>query len=109
MIGLIFVTHVHAGTSTLSPSCRLYFSFTAANNKKFAVDPELTIKDFRANASSEENEAGIRKFMKEHLPSHFVFFKPKAIVSGDFYWVHKYANGKTLVVAADCTGHGAYA
>ncbi len=39
------------------------------------------------------------------LPSHFVFNKPKDIVSGDFYWVSN--NGDKLVVAvADCTGHG---
>jgi len=35
----------------------------------------------------------------------FVLFKPKDIVSGDFYWfVEK--NGKSIAVAADCTGHG---
>ena len=36
----------------------------------------------------------------------FVFYKPKNIVSGDFYWVSKLSNGKILLVAADCTGHG---
>ncbi|HAI75124.1 MAG TPA: hypothetical protein DCM08_02670 [Microscillaceae bacterium] len=35
----------------------------------------------------------------------FIFFKPKDIVSGDFYWVHH--TGNQLVLAAvDCTGHG---
>ena len=36
---------------------------------------------------------------------HFVFFKAKKIVSGDFYWVKKTKN-YTVVVVADCTGHG---
>lgn len=36
---------------------------------------------------------------------HFVIFKPRDIVSGDFYWSHN--NGKRLILAvADCTGHG---
>lgn len=36
---------------------------------------------------------------------HFVFFKPRDIVSGDFYWAQK-VNNHLLVVCADCTGHG---
>ena len=39
------------------------------------------------------------------LKDHFILYKPKDIVSGDFYWVGK-ANGKALVAAVDCTGHG---
>lgn len=36
---------------------------------------------------------------------YFVFYRPKDIVSGDFYWVRK-INGKLLWSAIDCTGHG---
>ncbi|MDD2196128.1 MAG: tetratricopeptide repeat protein [Bacteroidales bacterium] len=36
----------------------------------------------------------------------FVFYKPKNIVSGDFYWATKLMNGNVLLAAADCTGHG---
>ena len=36
---------------------------------------------------------------------HFVLYKPRDIVSGDFYWVAK-IDGKQVVIAADCTGHG---
>jgi serine phosphatase RsbU (regulator of sigma subunit) len=39
------------------------------------------------------------------FPGCFVLFKPKDIVSGDFYFFHK--EGKTpFIAAADCTGHG---
>ncbi len=42
----------------------------------------------------------------EHiLNDHFVLFMPKDKVSGDFYWWTS-INGKTVVTAADCTGHG---
>lgn len=36
----------------------------------------------------------------------FVFFQPKDIVSGDFYWFHKISNDEFLIACADCTGHG---
>jgi len=36
---------------------------------------------------------------------YFVFYKPKHIVSGDFYWVSS-ADDKLYLAAADCTGHG---
>ncbi|MBK8808268.1 MAG: tetratricopeptide repeat protein [Bacteroidales bacterium] len=38
-------------------------------------------------------------------PEHFVLFKPRDIVSGDFFWMGKIGNRK-IIVAADCTGHG---
>ncbi len=45
--------------------------------------------------------------IERHIPNHFVFFKPKAIVSGDFYW-YKYLpkTKKSVIAVADCTGHG---
>lgn len=36
---------------------------------------------------------------------HFIMFRPRDVVSGDFYWVYKTGN-KTIIAAADCTGHG---
>ena len=41
----------------------------------------------------------------EELPEHFVLFKPKDIVSGDFYWFHVSEESVFLAVV-DCTGHG---
>ncbi len=39
------------------------------------------------------------------FPDHFVFFQPRDIVSGDFYWLTEKGQ-KTIVAVADCTGHG---
>ncbi len=36
----------------------------------------------------------------------FILFKPKDIVSGDFYWGYKTKSNKLFWAAADCTGHG---
>ncbi len=43
-----------------------------------------------------------RKVSKEH----FILFKPKDIVSGDFYWAYNTPNGRSVFALADCTGHG---
>lgn len=43
--------------------------------------------------------------LRKTLPEHFIMFKPRDIVSGDYYWVDK-REGKLIVCGADCTGHG---
>ncbi len=43
--------------------------------------------------------------LKRLLGNFFLLYKPRDIVSGDFYWIDEY-NGKTVIAAADCTGHG---
>ncbi|MBP5367563.1 MAG: SpoIIE family protein phosphatase [Bacteroidales bacterium] len=43
--------------------------------------------------------------LRQWLPQMFVYFKPKDIVSGDFYWFSKFEN-KYVITAIDCTGHG---
>lgn len=43
--------------------------------------------------------------LKQLLPESFVYYAPRDIVSGDFYWVEKIGH-YTLIAAADCTGHG---
>ncbi|PCH96854.1 MAG: hypothetical protein COB85_03240 [Bacteroidetes bacterium] len=43
--------------------------------------------------------------VKEHLPHSFVYYAPKDIVAGDFYWLES-SDDLTLFAAADCTGHG---
>ena len=43
--------------------------------------------------------------MEQIFEEHFVIYHPKDIVSGDFYWVSK-VEEQTIVVVADCTGHG---
>jgi serine phosphatase RsbU (regulator of sigma subunit) len=39
------------------------------------------------------------------LHNCFVLYRPKDLVSGDFFWLNQVA-GKTFLVVADCTGHG---
>jgi len=45
------------------------------------------------------------RLMEDQKIEHFILFRPRDIVSGDFYWMAS-KNNKLLIVAADCTGHG---
>lgn len=43
--------------------------------------------------------------VQKMLPEHFIFFRPRDVVSGDFYWF--FQKGERVYAAAiDCTGHG---
>ncbi len=72
---------------------------------------ELTIKN--KNITDSINYA--KRIQEAMLPSEFllrkllsqsfILYKPKDIVSGDFYWISE-NEGKIYVAAVDCTGHG---
>lgn len=44
-------------------------------------------------------------FVKQVLPNSFIFYRPKDIVSGDFFWVAQKSN-LSMYATVDCTGHG---
>ncbi len=44
-------------------------------------------------------------FIQRLLPEHFIIYRPRDIVSGDFYWITEKSN-KVIVLVSDCTGHG---
>ena len=46
-----------------------------------------------------------KEYTDRILPEHFIHYKPRDIVSGDFYWINK-QDDYIIVAAADCTGHG---
>ena len=47
-----------------------------------------------------------KEMLDKNLGEHFVFFQPKDVVSGDFYWASTLSNGNFGLVTADSTGHG---
>lgn len=47
-----------------------------------------------------------KELLEENLKDYFVFFQPKDVVSGDFYWASKLSTGRFLLATADSTGHG---
>jgi serine phosphatase RsbU (regulator of sigma subunit)/Tfp pilus assembly protein PilF len=47
-----------------------------------------------------------KDLLDSNLKDYFVFFQPKDVVSGDFFWADKFSNGCFALVTADSTGHG---
>lgn len=47
----------------------------------------------------------LERSISNELPDHFILFKPRDVVSGDFYWYTK-KDEKIYIAACDCTGHG---
>ena len=47
----------------------------------------------------------IKETIEKAFPQSFILFKPKDIISGDFYWFQE-IEGKKYIAACDCTGHG---
>ncbi len=45
------------------------------------------------------------KLVRDYMPNSFIFYKPKDIVAGDFYWMES-VQDTIIFAAADCTGHG---
>jgi len=88
-----------------------------ANNdltKLIAVDSDITkIKQAEKNIHDSINYASRiqgallppLELIQNLLPQSFILFRPRDIVSGDFYWT-KIVNGRVYIAAADCTGHG---
>ncbi|MEL6536055.1 MAG: SpoIIE family protein phosphatase [Bacteroidota bacterium] len=46
-----------------------------------------------------------KEVVRKYLPDTFIYYQPKDIVSGDFYWFYA-AEDAVYVAAVDCTGHG---
>lgn len=74
--------------------------------KEVIEQHHLQITDSIAYASLIQNAAlPDDAVFQEYFPDSFVFYRPKGVVSGDFYWVSEIGNKRVLAVA-DCTGHG---
>jgi serine phosphatase RsbU (regulator of sigma subunit) len=68
-------------------------------------DLSTAVDSFNMAAGIQHNILPSKIYFKICLPESFILFKPKDILSGDFYFVSKQKN-KVVFAAADCTGHG---
>lgn len=89
--------------------------------KLVVIDTDITERKYAENIIQEKNREitdsihsakriqhallASESLLQKHLPEHFVLYKPKDIVSGDFYWANVIDN-KFILITADCTGHG---
>ena len=49
---------------------------------------------------------GAGQWGKNHLKNLFIYYNPKDIVSGDFYWFNSINDDEFILASVDCTGHG---
>ena len=83
-------------------------------NSKLENQKEQILSSIRYAERIQKNLLPSDEEMKTLFPESFVFYQPKDIVSGDFYWIGKTklngvsgpAHDVTLFAACDCTGHG---
>ena len=106
---------------TLFFGVMIYNRLQVTRKQKGIIEEQKEEVEFQKGLVEEKNEAitdSIRyaediqlaiipsdEAIKKHLPESFVFFRPKDIVSGDFYWMHQH-NDCVYFAACDCTGHG---
>jgi serine phosphatase RsbU (regulator of sigma subunit) len=89
-----------------------------SNNLKQKANRELSEKNLLITEQKKEITDSIQyasriqnamltpnDYINTLLPEHFILFRPRDIVSGDFYWVTK-KDGRIICAIADCTGHG---
>lgn len=84
-----------------------------SSNTQLSEKQKEIFDSIRYASKIQENILASAEYLAEHLPQHFVYFNPKDIVSGDFYWacdVVELQNGKETkqlyLAACDSTGHG---
>lgn len=91
-------------------------------NQKNEIEAEHEKMKASINYAQRIQEAALPldKYIKSQLPNSFVFFQPRDVVSGDFYWYYdpmesnlasdelhnKQVDHQILLAAIDCTGHG---
>jgi serine phosphatase RsbU (regulator of sigma subunit) len=84
------------------------------NEKKIVEEQKQVIEEKHKEITDSINYAeriqraflATRQLLDDNLKQYFVFFQPKEVVSGDFYWAAKLKNNHFLLVTADSTGHG---
>lgn len=73
--------------------------------KKIIENKNQNFTDSVEYAKSIQEGILSRNDFREKLPNSFIYYKPKDIVSGDFYWFHQ-EKGQAIMALIDCTGHG---
>ncbi|WP_462281841.1 response regulator, partial [Salinivirga cyanobacteriivorans] len=86
--------------SRVKTHIQLYKQKQELNKKNLHITDSINYAQRIQEAALPENLQ-----IKELLPDHFILYKPRDIVSGDFYWV-KQIEHKAIIAVGDCTGHG---
>ncbi|WP_299463314.1 7TM diverse intracellular signaling domain-containing protein [uncultured Microscilla sp.] len=75
-------------------------------NANLVSQKNRRIQDSIKSALSIQRAILLNKEERTHiLGEHYIIYRPKDVVSGDFYWIKQIGN-KVMLAAVDCTGHG---
>lgn len=85
---------------TKKAQSRLQFAYDQIENKNKDITDSIRYAKRIQQAILPADNA-----LRSAFPESFVFYRPKDIVSGDFYW-HHHTSEVQMVAVADCTGHG---
>lgn len=115
---LVVVLHTVITNSFRLESARYQHQIIEKNEELEQQKEEIETINNRLSAKNQQISDSIRSAlriqaavlpgeeeMRQLLPEHFLLYKPKDIVSGDFYWVH-HTNNVLMIAVGDCTGHG---
>lgn len=77
-------------------------------NQKNLIEAKNRDLNDSVNYASKIQEAMLpeKEILTDMLPNSFVFYKPRDVVSGDFYWFKETSESVIYIATADCTGHG---
>ena len=76
-----------------------------AQRDRIAVQQKEIMDSIHYAQRIQESMLPSQEILSALLPEYFVLFKPRDIVSGDFYWAAE-QEGNIYFTASDCTGHG---
>jgi serine phosphatase RsbU (regulator of sigma subunit)/uncharacterized protein HemY len=81
-------------------------NFELAKKNALITEQKKEITDSIQYASRIQNAIlPPKEYIDQLLPDHFIIYRPRDIVSGDYYWITE-KGPKVYIMAADCTGHG---
>jgi serine phosphatase RsbU (regulator of sigma subunit) len=79
--------------------------FIEQKNRELQARDRLIQSSIQAASTIQQAILRYENELMKHFAEHFVIFRPKDVVSGDFYWLGEVEN-KIIFAAVDCTGHG---
>ncbi|MDQ3046771.1 MAG: tetratricopeptide repeat protein [Bacteroidota bacterium] len=102
LVFVVLVFFIYRGyKKTKTTNQALSHAYEQINEKNKSISDSILYAKNIQNALL-KLPGSFEKLMKQ---DYFILYKPKDVVSGDFYWIEEY-NNLLLVAAADCTGHG---
>lgn len=110
------------GIALLFAGIFIYLKYRESQKQKIVISAQKREMQFQKELVEEKNKditdsmvyaSSIQKaiitseeYLSKMFKDFFVFYQPRDIVSGDFYWAFETADGTRLVAVGDCTGHG---